>query len=102
MANYMLGRRRMVFATEFWFGSTGAGLASGFRANGWAVQQIDTREFFTVGRTTALRLATRLARASMARAYNDAILTAVQQLRPQAFVTVKGVEINPDAIKIQK
>jgi hypothetical protein len=98
MANGMPAGRRMVFATEFWFGSTGAGLASGFRADGWAVHEIDIRAFFTAGETVAHRVAAQLMRSSMARAYNAAILTAVEQLQPQAFVTVKGVHIDPDTL----
>jgi spore maturation protein CgeB len=95
----MLAGRRMVLVTENWFGSSGRGLACGFRANGWAVHEIENSTFFTRAGTTAGRLVVRLMRPLMIKAYNDAILTAVEQLRPQALVITKGTYINPGTLE---
>jgi spore maturation protein CgeB len=84
----------MVMSTEFRLGSTGQGLANGFRADGWAVHEIDSRLLLPSIGTIPGRLASRLLQPWMVKAYNDAILTAVERLRPQAFVTVKGLYIN--------
>jgi len=97
-ADCMLAGRRMVLATETRVGTTGEGLANGFRADGWCVHQIDPRQFFPNPRTPVRRLVTRLMRTSDISAYNSAIVEAVEQLRPQAFVTVKGVNIQPETL----
>jgi hypothetical protein len=95
----MLTGRRMVLAADYRVGTTGAGLANGFRADGWAVHEIDWRAFFTETASIAGRLVGRAIRPLMIKAYNEAILTAIEQVKPRAFVTVKGMYIRSDTLQ---
>jgi glycosyltransferase involved in cell wall biosynthesis len=82
--------RRIVIASEFWFGATAEGLAHGFRALGWDVCPVDIRSHFLGSRTIALRLVSRAVRQACAASYNAAVLEAVRTLEPLAVLTVKG------------
>ena len=80
----------MVMATEFWRGSTGRGLADGFRALGWAVTEVDVGTFTLAARSLAGRVAARVVARQLRADYNAAILAAVKDIGASAFVTVKG------------
>lgn len=80
----------MVAATEFWDGATGSGMVSGFRDLGWLVQKVDHGDFAGSAKSLALRVASRLTRKSLQRAYQDAVWRECERLRPDAFFTVKG------------
>jgi hypothetical protein len=58
----MLIGNRMVLAEDCGIGNPGRQLAIGFRAEGWAVHEVDLRAFFTTPRTTVGRLTARLMR----------------------------------------
>ena len=85
--------KRIVVAGTHWYGGTEAGLSHGFRQLGWDVVEVDTREHGVNGRTLALRLAARALRGQAIDAYNRAILSAADAVRPRAFLTVKGSNI---------
>jgi spore maturation protein CgeB len=86
----MLTGKRLVFASEFHSGGTARGLAHGFRALDWAVQEVDTRPFFPSLLSRAGRLLLRPFQAEFRRAYNESILEAATRDAPQVFMTVKG------------
>lgn len=86
--------RRAVIATEFWHGSTGRGLAHGFRNLGWLVQEVDILAYAPIGRRLTGRIAGRLFKRSFRASYNDAILAAVKQHDADTFITVKGNSVD--------
>ncbi len=95
----MLGGKRIVMAAELWFGCTGASIVHGLRAQGWDVCEVDTRNFFSRSATLLSKAMSRLTRTQAVRAYNDAILEAVEQVQPHAFITVKGMAILPETLR---
>jgi spore maturation protein CgeB len=95
----MLTGKRVVMANELWFGSTGAALAHGLRAQGWDVHGVDPRSFFAQQRATVTRVMSRLTRPWNIYAYNAAILEAVAQIKPHAFLTVKGSWLQPETLE---
>jgi len=90
----------MVIAGEFWRGSTGLGLADGFRRCGWAVQEIDIRHFHPdPGAGIALRAVRRAISPLADRTFRAAILNACDTLRPDVFLSIKGCAISADLLK---
>ncbi len=89
----------MVAATEFWDGATGSGMVSGFRDLGWLVQKVDHGDFAGSTKSLALRVASRLTRRTLQRAYQDAVWRECQRLRPDVFFTVKGSGLNAALLK---
>lgn len=86
----LLTGKRMVFATEFQAGGTGQGLAHGFHELGWAVQEVEFRQFFPRLPSRAVRLVVKPVQPLFRASYNGAILAAARMVKPQVFVTVKG------------
>jgi spore maturation protein CgeB len=87
--------KRILFASEFWFGASGDGLAHGFRKLGCDVWTIDSREHIIASRSLPLRVIGRFARPLCVASYNEAILRAAEAYRPHAFMTLKGHQIQP-------
>jgi spore maturation protein CgeB len=85
----MARRATMVLAGALTAATTERGLADGFRANGWAVQEVE-RPCGYPGTDIALRAGTRLLRPLAEAAYRESILRACASLRPDVFLTVKG------------
>lgn len=90
----MKRRPVMVAATEFFDGSTGSGMVSGFRDLGWLVQQVDHIAFSGSARSFLLRVASRLTRKGLRRAYQEAVWRECERLRPDVFFTVKGTGLS--------
>ena len=85
----------MVFAAEVWTGSTGQGLADGFRKLGWAVQDIDLGRFIgDTGRSLLARAALRVTARWSWDAFRAALIEACELLRPDVFLVVKGMELD--------
>lgn len=85
----------MVIAGEFWAGGSERGLAEGFRAAGWAVHEIDVGRFTGQwGRSVFSRGLQRVTNVWSFTAYADAIANACESLRPDVFMTIKGLNIN--------
>ena len=59
-------------AGQSWSGSSGGGLAHGFRQLGWDVDEVDMRDHFVHGSTLTLRLAGRALCRLFAASYNCA------------------------------
>jgi spore maturation protein CgeB len=95
----MSNNRRIVFASEFWFGATTDGLAHGLRKEGWDICYVDTNHHFLQGRSLELRLVSRALERLSISSYNAAVLDAVERLKPRAFLTAKGVFLTPDTLK---
>jgi hypothetical protein len=95
----MVTGRRAIIAAEFWHGSTGAALAHGLRKCDWQVHEIDARLFFLEPHSTLTKVVSRLAHWPGIRAYNAAVLAAVDRARPQVFLTVKGAWLQADTLR---
>lgn len=80
----------MVFAGSFWTGSTESGLAAGFRALGWVVQEVDQRDHLRGGGPAWSRALARLTRRADRARYARAVAAACHDLRPDVLFTVKG------------
>lgn len=90
----------MVFAGEFWRGSSGLGLADGFRQHGWAVQEIDIRQFCPdLGASFPLRALRRAVTPLSFRAFRAAILEACETLRPDVFLSIKGTATTRELLR---
>jgi hypothetical protein len=91
--------RTMVFAGEYWAGSSEQGLADGFERAGWAVQRVDVGRFFSdVAGDIILRGINRLVVGRHRRNYCRAVLDAVRLADPDIFFTVKGNFIDRDTL----
>jgi spore maturation protein CgeB len=94
----MLTGKRLVFASEFHSGGTARGLAHGFRALGWAVQEVDTRQSFPHLPNRAARLLLKPLQGQLRAGYNQSTLEAATRDQPQIFLTVKGSYIAADTL----
>ena len=93
----------MVFAGEFWSGASASGLSDGFRNLGWAVQEVEIRHFgISLGRGVAARAAARLARPRAAELYRQKLLTECRALKPDIFLTIKGIGITAGLLRLIK
>jgi spore maturation protein CgeB len=90
--------RRIVLANEFWFGSTGEGLAHGLRKLEWDICAVNTCNHFLTARSLSLRLLSRVIFRLSIASYNAAVLDAVKTLKPLAFLTVKGLYLTPETL----
>ncbi len=89
----------MLFAGSFWTGSSESGLSAGFRDLGWAVQEIDQRDFGVRPSGDLLfRVAARLSRGRAAESYRRKLLDECRALKPDVFLTVKGQDISTDLL----
>lgn len=95
----MTNSRRILLASEFWFGSTADGIAHGLRKLGWDVFPVDTSRHFLHSCSLGLRLLSRAVQRMSVASYNAAILEAIETLRPRAFLTVKGIYLTPDTLE---
>lgn len=91
----MTSSRRLLLASEFWFGASADGVAHGLRRLGWDICAVDFREHFLSSPSRLLRLAARALQPFSVAAYNDAVLRVARELKPRAFLTVKGSYIEP-------
>jgi spore maturation protein CgeB len=90
----------MVFAGDFWAGASGAGLSAGFRDLGWAVQEVDRRDFSVrAGGNPSLRIVSRLMRRTTDEAWRRKLLDECRTLKPDVFLTIKGVGITGDLLR---
>jgi spore maturation protein CgeB len=90
---------RMVFVGDFWRGSTGHGLASGFRKLGWVVQEIDLSRY-TALRSEKLiyRIINRSIRGLAADTIDSDIRSTIRDLSPEIFLTIKGAMISAELL----
>lgn len=95
----MLTGKRMVFAAEFQAGGTGQGLEYGFRELGWAVQEVEVRQFFPRLPSRAARLLLKPLQPQFRAAYCQAILETAERDEPQVFLTVKGSHIDAATLR---
>ncbi|MEX0853089.1 MAG: glycosyltransferase [Bauldia sp.] len=77
-------------ASNFWLGSAADGIAKGLRQLGWDICYVEMAHHFLHSRLLSLRLLSRGLRRWSIASYNQAVLEAVENLRPRAFLTVKG------------
>lgn len=89
----------MLFAGTFWSGSTEAGLARGFRENGWLVQEVEKSHFgVQPNGHLLLRIASQISRNLAGKQYRQKILSECKAMRPDIFFTVKGIDIDVDIL----
>ncbi|PPQ31671.1 hypothetical protein CCR94_08340 [Rhodoblastus sphagnicola] len=90
----------MVFSGEFWRGSSGLGLAHGFRKLGWAVQEIDlSRIFASTSNALVARGARRLMKPFLVREFERALRDAVTTLKPDLFLSIKGTRVTRELLE---
>ena len=90
----------MVFAGEFWAGASGRGLADGFRALGWAVQEVDYRDFAAKGGSGRIsRAFARLNRTAAREALQRAVLGQCRVLKPDVLLAIKGVGLTSSLLR---
>lgn len=89
-------RHRIIFAGEFWFGSTGDGLAHGLRQAGHMVSQVDMRYHFSMNADLVSKIAFRALRKQCVNSYKKHILALAEQGDARILVTVKGSYLDPE------
>lgn len=90
----------MVFCGEFWSGASGTGLADGFRTLGWLVQEIDQGYYSSLtGGKFLLRAIGRLTRHEAQKLYQQRLLDECRKLRPDIFMTIKGIGVTREILK---
>jgi len=90
---------RMVFSGEFWRGSSGFGLAQGFRKQGWTVHEIDlSRIFGALGNSLTARVVRRIMAPSLLSHFERELRDAISALRPDVLLTIKGTHITRDLL----
>jgi len=90
----------MVFSGDFRAGTSERGLADGFRRLGWAVHEVDRRNFgFGGGRSLVVRGVSRLMRKADEAAYRKGVLETCHDLHPDLFFSVKGVGVTRDLLQ---
>ena len=90
----------MVFAGEFWAGASGLGLADGFRKQGWFVQTVDQDRYVgNFGRSYLARGMRRITDKWAAEAFRQEILSACELLKPDLFMTIKGIHVEANMLE---
>ena len=90
----------MLFSGDFRAGTSERGLADGFRRLGWAVHEVDRRNFGFGGRRSLVsRGVTRLMRKGDEAAYRKGVLELCHDLRPDMLFSVKGVGLTRDLLQ---
>jgi spore maturation protein CgeB len=90
----------MMMANEFWHGSTGRGLAEGFRELGWDVAEIDIASFLAyAGINRFSRVAARIMKRNAVGEFNARILERAEQLDIEVLLTVKGSFITAETLR---
>ena len=85
----------LVIGGKFGIGSTEAGLAAGFRASGWGVQEVVIPHLSTDdAEQTVFKIGARLVRSVAPRGYVGKAIQACIDTRADAFLTVKGTYID--------
>ncbi|MEK6637266.1 MAG: glycosyltransferase [Pseudomonadota bacterium] len=85
-----LANKRIVVAGEFWHGAPAKGFASGFRALGCDVIEIDVNHFLPLPHTTSLRITSRILARQLKKNYNDFILSVCRTKKIDVFFQIKG------------
>jgi len=90
----------MVFAGEFWAGASERGLAEGFRDLGWVVHEVDRRSHgLRMGRSLPARAAARATRRVADDLYRTQVLDACSALKPDVFMTIKGMAVDAGLLR---
>ncbi len=90
----------VVIAGDFSNFSTGRSLGDGLRALGWAVQEVASAYAGgPFGFSGPGRVAGRLLARTVAENYRARIMRACTMLRPDVFITVKGVDVSADTLR---
>lgn len=90
----------MLITGEFWCGASARGLSDGFRDLGWAVQEFDRRDSgVKPGKNSLLRVVSRLTRRMAEEVFRAKLLEECRVLKPDIFLTVKGVGITADFLQ---
>ncbi|MEK6637265.1 MAG: glycosyltransferase [Pseudomonadota bacterium] len=83
-------KRRIIIAGEFWFGSTGAGMAHGLRQQGHIVSEVDMRHHFPVSLNPLSKLAFKISSGQFIASYKQHIRDIVRQGGGDILLTIKG------------
>jgi spore maturation protein CgeB len=81
----------MVFAGQAGTGDTGAEVIAGFRELGWAVQEVNLKNYLVKSSGDFIsRLTSRVIRERLLNSYHREILKVCREFRPDFLMTVKG------------
>jgi spore maturation protein CgeB len=91
--------KSILLAGEGWRGSTVYSVAVGLRQLGWEVAQIDPSNYINICDSNVMRVINRCINRFAIANYNKAILRDIRNVRPRAFLAVKGSYITPETLK---
>lgn len=92
----------ILLATEIWFGSTGAGLAHGFRSLGHDVIEITPNDYFIKPNSKISSLLTIATTNISTKLYGNAIINAIKKYKPDILFTGKGTFIGKHVLDFAK
>lgn len=83
-------KRRIILAGEFWFGSTGAGMAHGLRQQGHIVSEVDMRHHFPISLNSLSKLVFKISSRQFIASYQQHVRDIAQQSDSDILLTIKG------------
>jgi glycosyltransferase involved in cell wall biosynthesis len=93
----------MVFAGDFWRGSTEYGLAQGFRKLGLAVQQVEIRRYFAdFGSELSARVLNRGLKPFAVKAFRAAAIEVARTVGADIFLSIKGTFLDAETLRVLK
>ena len=91
--------RSILMPGEFWFGSTGLGLATGFRDSGHYVTEVDLRRHFPALDSLASRALFRQLEPLLVRSYRNRMIDMAARDKCDIMIAVKGGYIDTATIR---
>jgi spore maturation protein CgeB len=91
-------RRQIIVAGEFWFGSTGAGIAHGLRQKGHIVSEVDMRHHFPASQNLLSKLVFKILRGQCIESYQQHVRDVAQQTDNAILIAVKGSFLDPQLL----
>jgi spore maturation protein CgeB len=98
MMRHPMIKRRIIVAGEFWFGSTGAGIAHGLRQQGHIVSEVDMRHHFPVSLSPLSKLVFKISRGQCIESYQQHVRDATKQTGNEILITIKGSFLDPELL----
>ena len=92
--------KTLLLVAEDWFGSSGLGLAQGFRELGWTVHHVNPNSFLPQHSTIFGKVLQRLTKPLSVYELNNHIVRIISNLSPDAFLTIKGSYIRQELFDI--
>jgi len=94
-----MAARSVLIACDSWFGSTGYGIAQGFRKLGWDVFEVNPVRYIPDYSSKLLRGIKRIIKPMTVTEYNQQNLKTVKLQKPDLFLTVKGAYLQSSTLQ---